>query len=193
MVKYFLYFLVSLNIVFLCSQSDARSIDQGTIAIGGNLNAFSETRNLKKGDDSDKYYFYINGSYFTIRNVEIGTGMYYDSFKSDSQKITSWSLSPFIAYHLSLNENSDVYGRAGVFLTSQNNSQDINNASTQKWSADSTGIQIEAGWEYFFTPNVAVDISISYSRVQWDLIGYPFSSDTENRFYWPMIGLRVFF
>jgi opacity protein-like surface antigen len=184
----FLFTVLSL-VISHTSQSSALPIKQGTIAIDGSSDAFNESRRFDKGNDSDEYGFSINGSYFIIENIEIGSGLSYDYYKSKTQKITSWTLSPFIQYHFSINEKSNIYGGGGVLLTNQ----EIKEDPKPRRSSDSSGIKIKAGWEYFFNSSVALDISFSYRLVQWDLSGYSSSSDKENRFYWPSIGIRVFF
>jgi hypothetical protein len=37
-----------------------------------------------------------------------------------------------------------------------------------------------------------LNVGFSYSRAEWSNTGQSISSEKENRFYWPQIGLRVF-
>jgi len=186
MNRYLAYCLVLLSVLSLAVHADAYTIKQGAIPIG--VSAYNETRNFEHGSNVREQYLSVNGGYFLKDNIEIGTGLSNDHYYSSSQRRTSWSLSPYVRFHMPLDERSNVYAGAGIFFTTM----DIDSGSGRNNSQDSSGITLGVGWEYFFNANVALTVGLSYSRVEWNLHGYSRSSDKEDRFYWPQIGFRVY-
>ena len=175
-----------MSIVVLSVQADAYTIKQGTVSIGAS--AYNENRNFDQGTDSHDQYLSVSAGYFLQDNIEIGAELSHENFSSSSQRYTAWSLSPSFRYHQSLDERSSLYGIAGIFFTSRDATYNTGDVQTQ----DSSGITLGVGCEYFFNPSVAVNIGLSYSRVEWNIGGSSISSDKEDRFYWPQLSVRVF-
>jgi opacity protein-like surface antigen len=177
---------VLLSVALLSAKADAHTIKEGTITIG--ISGFNLNRDFDAGNNSREYDIDLDGGYFLMDNIEIGAGMSYDHYYDALQTNTSWSLSPYVRYHEPLNVNSNVYGGVGVFFTGYDNDYSSSNKTTE----DSSGITFRMGWEYFFNDNVSLNVGFSYSRAEWSNTGQSISSEKENRFYWPQIGLRVF-
>jgi opacity protein-like surface antigen len=185
MKKIIIRLLVLLSAAFFSANADAHTIKEGTITLGTSI--YNEDRNFDTGNTSE-FYISVSGGYFVRENIEAGAGISYDHYRNSQQTSTSQSFSPYVRYHKPLDERSNIFGGVGLFFTTY----DDNLSSGTNISQDSSGITITGGWEYFFNDNVSLDIGLSYSRAEWNSGGQSSTSDKENRYYWPRIGLRVF-
>jgi len=189
MNKLAIYLCISFCSILLSVETEARVIQEGTVSF--DLSGYNLSRRYGEANDTDEFKISVFGGYFFKDNLEIGSGLSYDDYKykSDPQKRRSWTLSPGVLYHVPLNENANAYVGAGLFMT--NNDVTLSNGDTT--SEKSLGYTIDIGWEYFINPKIALMVSASYSHARWDSKGFNVTSSAEDRFFWPHIGLALFF
>ncbi len=172
------------------SNAHALTIKEGTVSIGGSSSANFEKRSFKNSDDEREYSIDITTGYFAKDNLEFGLSLDYEKdYVNNYRDSTNKSAAPFISYHPSLNEHSNIYYGVGLIFTRYNE----NYSSGSDRSNDSVGYYFRGGWEYFFNSYVALDIGVRISRITWHLHGYSVTEDKETRFVGPRIGLIVFF
>ena len=179
---------VAAAVLFLFAVSvQAYEIQKGTISIGGSSNVLFMSRNYDKGDDSTTYYLFVDGGYFIRNNLELGAELLLESYDAGDYESRSYSLSPFIMYHIPLDKQSNII--AGVGLGYSKYETDEDNTTYGSKGATMFG---EFGWEYFFNPHVAMNISLHLRHTDWKLNNYSEDKDRETSSM-TKLGLKAFF
>jgi hypothetical protein len=172
------------------TNADAFTIKKGTISFGGSSNLWLGRSDTDITTSTDQINMSINSGYFVIDNLEIGGLLTLSYQSSDDRDSKGFSLSPFVTYHIDLNQASNIYltGMVG-YSKFYYDYDDISDES------DGTILSAEIGWEYFFSSSVSGTIGLRYRRMESDLIDS--DSDTDNSVtstsFGTNIGLKIYF
>jgi hypothetical protein len=167
----------------------AFTIKKGTISLGGSSSLSAGRYDTDGTTSLDHTSGSINSGYFLIDNLEFGGQLNFGYIKSDESDSKCFAISPFLTYHIDLNETSNIYltGMYG-YRKSYNDDDEI---------SDGTLLSAEIGWEYFFNPNVAGKIGIGYTRRETTYESNDdyqvVDSSTTSTFFGTYIGLKVYF
>lgn len=154
----------------------AGDIEQGAISVGvsSNLNFTQSQSESEYNDKKRDTTFSAEMGYFFAKNLEIGAGLGFNyGDRSGGGSSYSYALNPFVGYHWSLNEKSNIYARVGGGFQ-------IGKSSDDGWEADSKRSNIfgEVGYEFFLLDNIALDLSCVAKRY-WTEI-----SNEDDDSYW---------
>jgi hypothetical protein len=133
-------------VVLLFVQIDAHAfrIPKGTISLGGASDLSVGRKDTDNSDTMDRFRISVESGYFFMDNLEIGAHAGLSYADSDRSDCTSYTLAPFLTYHLPVNDKSNFYltGRVG-FAKSE--------CDYDRYSSDGDGTlwSVGAGWEYF--------------------------------------------
>ena len=175
-------------VLFLFAVSvQAYEIQKGTISIGGASNIFYKSRNFDKSGTSKTYSLFLDGGYFIRNNLELGAELLLESYDAGDYESRSYSLSPFIMYHIPLDEQSNIIAGGGLGYSKYETDED--NTTYESRGATMFG---EVGWEYFFNPHVAMNISFNLRHIEWKLDNYSVDKDGETSIL-TKLGLKAFF
>ncbi len=168
--------------------SNAFEIDKGTISIGGSSDILFKGRTFNESDDSKTFSFYIDGGYFILKNLELGSelSLYYRD--SDSEEVKRYMIGPVITSHLPFNDNSNFTLGAGLGYVNSETDED----SGTSYGYEGISIFASLGWEYFFNQNVALNINLKLRQTEWDMDNYSYDDNTETSLG-TMFGLKIFF
>jgi len=153
------------NMMFLMiSECMAGDIKRGTLSLGAASNGGFRLidRSIEDGNYKATFLSFELG-YFIFNNIEIGSSvcLRYDS--NDDFDARSYSLIPFLTYHLPLNEKSNIFMGIGAgYGLVDIDSDNIDEESTQ------TLFYGEGGYEYFLNRNVALEFGVKAEQVNFD-------------------------
>jgi hypothetical protein len=184
--------VLPLIVVLLCfegTSAHAFTIKKGTISLGGSSGLSAGRNDTDETTHFDHISGSINSGYFLIDNLEFGGQLNFGYIKSDETDSKCFAISPFLTYHVDLNETSNIYltGMYG-YRKSYQDDDDI---------SDGTLLSAEIGWEYFFNPNVSGKIGIGYTRRYTKYESndeyQPVDSSVTSTFFGTTFGLKVYF
>jgi opacity protein-like surface antigen len=163
----------------------AGEIKKGTSSLGASSNAVFESVDDEDGQDSRLFNVSAEFGYFFIDNFEIGSALTLGYVEGDETESWSYSITPFIMYHFVFNEASNIYIGAGAGF----GRCEIDHLDSDKDVLNFTEFFAEAGWEYFFTSNIALNLGL---RAEKEDIDSDFS-DSKFNSYGSYLRLKFFF
>lgn len=192
MLKRLVLPLIAALLFFNGTSAYAFTIKTGTISLGGSSILSAGRYDTDRTTFVDGGSMSINSGYFFIDNLELGGQLNFGYYNSDEADGKSFAISPFMTYHIDLNETSNIY-LTGMFgyLKSYYDHDDYSEES------DGTLLSAEIGWEYFFNSNVSGKIGIGYTRKEMEYDSKDEYQDIDNSVtftsFGTNIGLKVYF
>ena len=148
--------IIVLSILTLfISPCHAANLEPGTFSIGGTSSLIFSQTDDSIDDDRRQASFNAEAGYFWFKNWEIGIESQIGFGDSDDFDYHAYQLTPFVSYHFSLNQDSNIYFRLGAEYGYSK--FDIDNTEVK---GQSTGIVGKLGYEYFLTDNIALDLGV---------------------------------
>ncbi len=192
MKRLFLFFLAMVvGLQVMAAGAKAFTIEEGTFSLGGSSEMFIGRYDYDNSSDVDQYALSFDGGYFVMENLELGIETDLSFSDGDSSDVKTYSICPFIAYHLPVTDSSNVFFSAGGGYAKS----EIDLDSGSSYDIDGTRLYSKIGWEYFFNPNVAVNIGVTYEKIEMDyddVVSIAGDSETTTSFS-TAAGLKVYF
>ena len=171
----------------------AENIPQGTLTIGGSSNIAFVQKDFDEADSRNIFDIDLNGNYFILPNMDIGLGIGFRTDKIGDRDSQSVYLTPNINYYIPVNSSTFFYIGIGYRWYEVTYDGQLEETGRSQVKQTSNGPGAKLGFNIFFNSHVALDIAASYWNLNWDLENSSAESDTENRLYIPIIGIKVFF
>lgn len=170
--------LILLGIIFWGTQAIAGDIEAGTFSVGASSDAAFYWTDSDRYDDKQLTIDTELG-YFIYKNWEVGAALALQFGDDSFGSYESYSLLPYIGYHWSLNDKSNIYGRIGGGYGF--GSTDFDDGSTV--DTEIATFFAEAGYEYFFSKNVSLGFAVrgSHSEIEFEADGYNDDDDTREQ------------
>ena len=180
------------GIVFAgCNAAFGKDLNEGVRSLGASSTAgfsWSEYDTLNNSDTYRNYDLSLEFGYFVFRNFETGTTLtlsYMDSSRKNVNT-TTFSLSPYIAYHFPLSQKANLYTAVGAGYGRTSYSSTY----LDKDHSNTTHLFAELGCEYFFSDHIAValglkknQIYVDYSDDDWNFSSNQLTTQLKLRLY----------
>lgn len=179
-----LIILTGMIITFSTSinEVEARLIKKGSVSIGGLSNLGISNVNRGNGNDSTSFMFSGSVGYFVFDKVELGTsfGIGYSKYRNSStDNLQYYSISPFVSYHIPINDPSNFYIGCGAGYAK--NKINYDDDDFEDYDDDGKMISAFIGWEYYINQSLALRLGLNYSHIEWDYAGeYSNNEDSTN-------------
>lgn len=189
--------------------SSQAQTEKGKFLTGGNVSYSTSKSDAEGAKSSHSFSIVPNVGYFVDDNIAVGTGIGYESSKSNvaSQvgKQEAFVISPFGRYYVPVAENFKFFGQVSVpmaFGSTKATDADLE-VGDKTGSSTAIGVALSPGFAYFPSSRIGLEFSlngVSYNNYSVEdsdgneLKGYgseDFSIGTN--FFTPRLGIQFYF
>lgn len=159
-------------------------LSSGTLTIGGSVSYASQSFD-KVSDNTSVFNFNPKLGYFFIDNLYSAFSISYDYYSLGKASSHAWGVGPVIRYYFGLEKVKPFLGLGFTYY------DNFDSGGENKYTT--TEIKSSGGIDYFITDYFALEVSLNYSWLNYNLpSGYYLNATDQSKLFQIAVGVNNF-